>query len=259
MIIKCNRHGDREDAFVCSHLLDGEGLGFHFDVHSSSPHPDAWCTQCDRVRIENGGEWNDRSETLIDVRLVCADCYEEAKLKNLRLSGYQNASIEAKKIMTDEEYLEFCHVAQHELLEKNAVCEQQFLIGHREQWQYDADQGTLTFSAEGVAKVIANVQVVGTTSIKSNTWLWGWANESVPTGQTTQIQKVRLFGEAESLSVLTEASWPDDEYHGWEMTAITAKIINAKGGYRAPRQGGGFSYYVYTAVRLVDQVGSRLT
>ena len=27
-IVQCHRHGDRSEAFVCRHLLNGEGLGF---------------------------------------------------------------------------------------------------------------------------------------------------------------------------------------------------------------------------------------
>jgi hypothetical protein len=151
--------------------------------------------------------------------------------------------------MTEEQYREFQLAAHHELTELNSVCEREFSIGHWERWDYDGDAGTITFSEAGIPKVIADVQLVGTTSTRSNTWLWGWANESVPRSITQLIEKVRAFGQTESLPELIETSWPDDEYHGWEMTEIAAKLIHARGAYRAPRQGGGFSYYVYTAIR----------
>src|SRR5580704_17361587 len=155
--------------------------------------------------------------------------------------------------MTEDEYTQFRHGAHHELMELNSLCKRQFSIGNWDRWDYDGDLGTITFSEGGLPKVIAEIQLVGTTSTKSHTWLWGWANESVPRPITVQIERVRDFGKAESLPVLFEPSWPDDEYHGWEMTAIAAKLLHAKGGYRAPREGAGFSYYIYTSVRCAHE------
>lgn len=159
--------------------------------------------------------------------------------------------------MTEEEFAQFRHSAHHELMELNSLCEQQFFVGHWERWDYDGDLGTITFSEGGLAKVIAEVQLVGTTSTRSGTWLWGWANDSVPRSRTIQIDQVRAFGIAESLPVLSEPSWHDDEYHGWEMTAIAAKLLHARGGYRAPRQGAGFSYYVYTSIGWAQEEGPK--
>jgi hypothetical protein len=82
--VHCDRHGDRQKAFVCGHLLHGKNRGFFFDLNDrSNPHPDAWCAKCERARVDDGGEWSEASEALLDVRLVCGDCYEEIKAKNV--------------------------------------------------------------------------------------------------------------------------------------------------------------------------------
>ncbi len=159
--------------------------------------------------------------------------------------------------MIDEEFEKFRHTAQHELTDLNNRCKQEFSIGHWEGCEYDSKKGTIVFSEGGAPKVIAMVQVVGTTSARSKSWLWGWANESVPRDRTVLLEKVRAFGKTEGLDILTEASWPDDEYHGWEMTAITAKLVCAKGGYRMRRADGGYSYYVFTDIRLAGQSGPK--
>ena len=93
---------------------------------------------------------------------------------------------------------------------------------------------------------------MGTTSVIGGTWLWGWANKSIPTVLTRALSAVKAFGEAEALPVLTEPSWPTDEYHGWEMTAIAARLVGAKGPYRTPRTTGGHSYYLFTDLRFAD-------
>jgi len=84
--VHCDRHGDRREAFVCDHLLRGVRQGFFAADDPANPHPDAWCSECERVRAAHAdvdGEWNEKSEALLRVRLVCGDCYEEIKAKNV--------------------------------------------------------------------------------------------------------------------------------------------------------------------------------
>lgn len=81
-IIHCERHGDMEEAFVCEHLLQGTRLGFvTADADKDSARPDAWCSNCERIRLKHGG-WNEESEPLIKVKLVCGGCYDEIKARN---------------------------------------------------------------------------------------------------------------------------------------------------------------------------------
>ena len=76
-----------QETFVCEHLLKGIGLGFFTDEKgANSPRPDGWCAACDRVRLEHGG-WNEVSEALIVVKLVCGGCYDEIKAKNILSYG----------------------------------------------------------------------------------------------------------------------------------------------------------------------------
>lgn len=85
-IVHCDRHGDRREAFVCDHLLHGTLQGFFSGDEPGNPHPDAWCSRCEQIRLNYSdvdGEWNEQSEALLKVRLVCGDCYEEIKGKNL--------------------------------------------------------------------------------------------------------------------------------------------------------------------------------
>ena len=154
--------------------------------------------------------------------------------------------------MTPQQYEEFLHDAVHELNSLKDRSRSSFSLGLWERWDYEEDRGAITFSSNGIPKVIAEVLVVGTTSVIEGTWLWGWANKSVPAKLTRALSAVRAFGEAEQLPVLTEPNWPTDEYHGWEMTAIAAKFIEAKGAYRTPRSTGGHTYYLFTDLRFTD-------
>ena len=84
--VHCDRHGDQREAFVCDHLLHGTGQGFFPGEDPRNPYPDAWCSRCEQIRstyARADGEWNEKSEALLKVRLVCGDCYEEIKLRNV--------------------------------------------------------------------------------------------------------------------------------------------------------------------------------
>ena len=84
--VHCDRHGDRREAFVCDHLLHGTRRGFFSADAPGNPHPDAWCSSCEKIRLMYGGtdgEWNEQSEDMIKISLVCGDCYEEIKSRNI--------------------------------------------------------------------------------------------------------------------------------------------------------------------------------
>lgn len=154
--------------------------------------------------------------------------------------------------MTAEEYQDFKHKAVHNLIALNKQCQGKFGIGKWERWDYDLDAGTLVFSEAGAPKVVAEVQAVGTTSARSKTWLWSWANKSLTATVTNQMAKVRQFGIENAIQQLTEPSLPDDEYLGWGLTAVTAALIGAKGAYRCPSNDGGYLYLVYVDVAVAD-------
>lgn len=155
--------------------------------------------------------------------------------------------------MEPELFSKFRHKAVHELMDLNELCEKEYRISSWPKWEYDLDRGTLAFTQDGVPRVLALIQVVGTTSISGGTWLWGWANESLTPKVTTQLAKVRAFGEAENISELTNAELPDDEYLGWGMTAVAAKLLGAKGAYRCPGE-NGFVYVVYSSIGFANDL-----
>lgn len=85
-VVHCQTHGDKREAFVCDHLLHGTRQGFFVGDEPGNPYPDAWCSMCDQIRSAHGGadgEWNEKSEALIKVRLVCGDCYLEIKARDV--------------------------------------------------------------------------------------------------------------------------------------------------------------------------------
>jgi len=81
-VVTCAKDGKSHATFVCRHLTRSAGLGFFSSDTPDDPRPDAWCGACDEVLQREGGEWNDRSEPFAQVTMICAACYDRARLRN---------------------------------------------------------------------------------------------------------------------------------------------------------------------------------
>ena len=83
--MECPRHGLRKPAFVCRHLRDGVGLGFHEPAEPADPElsfKSAWCDACERARMASGGEWDDESESFARPLAICEGCLTEIRARN---------------------------------------------------------------------------------------------------------------------------------------------------------------------------------
>jgi len=85
--IECATHGECLQTFVCVHLLGEEaGLGFNRNEPTEEdPFPDAWCDNCEIIRKAHDG-WNEESEKLTKISLLCSGCYERSRIRNTKPS-----------------------------------------------------------------------------------------------------------------------------------------------------------------------------
>jgi hypothetical protein len=153
--------------------------------------------------------------------------------------------------MTAEEFSQFKHESVHELTRLNDSCARIFKISSWQRYDYDLDRGTLTFSQDGLPRVIASILVAGTTSLSGGTWLWSWSNGYLPENVSEPLKKVRDFGISEKISELAEPYVPDEEHVGWELTAVASRIMGAKGAYRCPDD-NGFIYLILTDLAFAE-------
>ncbi len=146
-------------------------------------------------------------------------------------------------------YPDWRHDAFHQLMAKIDRLKAEFELSRWPRYDYDLQAGTLTFSDNGVAKVVAEIQVVGTTSNRANNWLWAWANDHWPPERTTDSQKVLHFGEEHGICELTHDYVEDDDINhlGWELTAVAARITDALGAYRPPDETGAM-FLLYRSI-----------
>lgn len=148
-------------------------------------------------------------------------------------------------------YPEWRHEAFHLLQDKNAQLSEQYQLGNWPRFHYDLATRQLIFSQDEHPKVIAEIQVVGTTSAKAGNWLWGWANSHWPLDCVEDAERVCSFGEEHGIGELTSGYVEDDDLNalGWGLTAVAARVCDSVGAYRPPREEGGALFLLYRSVR----------
>lgn len=132
--------------------------------------------------------------------------------------------------------------AFEQLVAKNKQLETEFTLGHWGRYDYDLPTGTLTFSQDGVAKVVAEIQVAGST--RMDDWQWAWSNKHLPEDRTADATRVRAFGQENGIEILVRPHTRDGKVEalGWALSAVMVRLTDAVGVYRSPLRGGGFLF-----------------
>jgi len=147
-------------------------------------------------------------------------------------------------------YAGWRHEAVHQLQTKNARLDADFRLGEWPRWDYDLDAGTLVFSERGITRVVAEIQIAGSTSKNAGNWLWAWANESLPAALVTDSQTARGFGVEHGIGELTQECVTNGDLNalGWELSAVAVRICNTLGAYSPRRDEGGGLYMIYKSL-----------
>ncbi|MCB9583408.1 MAG: hypothetical protein H6717_40625 [Polyangiaceae bacterium] len=221
--IECAEHGDQDGTFVCIHLVAGVGQGFHHGYDDDDPDamfPDAWCDACEAVLEEEDG-WTERLKAAMDIQLLCAGCYMDRRRLN-----WPGATFADQEELIQES-IAYLQERQDEVIGE-------FRLTEHERFYWEQGTGQIVFSNRGVDVVRADFDFIGSISKNSDTWLWSWANTSDDARLKQSTQQVRDYGEEHRLLKLACAMWPARETDGWEMSAVTARLLGAQAVYRTP-------------------------
>jgi len=140
--------------------------------------------------------------------------------------------------VSEDEFRKLVCDADEFLRARIARAREQFGISEFERYDYDLPTSRFWWSDGGVVRVEARVTIVGSISTISDSWLWSWANPHLDDVRTPEIERVRDYGATHGLACLTEAKWPADETDGWEMTSVSARLLESEAAYRSPNDEG---------------------
>lgn len=149
----------------------------------------------------------------------------------------------------EAEWRRLLQLSGENLERTQAELEKQFRLSDYERFDVSQDTAELVFSGGGKSDVIAKVVFVGSFSLRSETWLWAWANESINASLTKDLAIVRDHGKTHGFRQLTERGWTTHEDEGWELAAVVNYLLKGKGVYRAPAD-KTILWLVMTDVRL---------
>lgn len=129
-------------------------------------------------------------------------------------------------------------------------------IDSYEEWFCDHGIGAFHFQSGDGRNLYFKYVKVGTFSTNTNTWNWSWANKMTPTHVSQALEKVKLWGATHNFELLTKGLFEGDEYTGWEMTSISAALLNVMGAYRISDE-HLFHYFIFTNELTQEEYSER--
>jgi hypothetical protein len=140
--------------------------------------------------------------------------------------------------MTEEEYRSLLADSHEYVNARTDFFASELSLGSFDTRKYDLGRGRLFYLKGGKEGVEAEIQVVGSISFENQMWLWSWADPRFSEEVVEDLQIVRSFGEQNDVKLLTEETWEAEEADGWDMSAITAKLLQADGVFKCPDSRG---------------------
>ena len=82
---ECPAHGRQGIGLACTHVAhaidSGARVGFFWGDDTDIARPDAWCTACNEKLLALRGASSERWFEEADFKILCAACWDEAKLR----------------------------------------------------------------------------------------------------------------------------------------------------------------------------------
>lgn len=134
--------------------------------------------------------------------------------------------------MDQKKYTKLLEESREYLDRQQSACEKEFRLSQYHRMDYEQETCRMLFSNVGVVpKLITEYQIVGSLSTSSNTWLWSWDNPYLLDDTLEDIWEVKEFGDRNKIDSLSHSKWKASLEDAWDMTAIAARILKARGAY----------------------------
>ncbi|RTQ48528.1 hypothetical protein EJV47_16280 [Hymenobacter gummosus] len=98
-------------------------------------------------------------------------------------------------------------------------------------WNFDMDAGTISFGPG----LVFPMQIMGTFSYSSRTWLWAWANtrSGIPAALLQQGRQLKTYGEQQEIDLLKHDAVDAEESDLHLIGTIASGMFDASGYYLA--------------------------
>jgi hypothetical protein len=104
-------------------------------------------------------------------------------------------------------------------------------LGSAQRWELDQTNGLLTWYFPD-RTATAPAQIIGTWLPATRSWLWAWANNSIPPALTRDSRAVRDWAEEHGHASLTAPKIEADKERAAMMAAFAVRVSGATGFFR---------------------------
>ncbi|MFB7474434.1 DUF6882 domain-containing protein [Kitasatospora sp. NPDC056184] len=121
------------------------------------------------------------------------------------------------------------HAARERARTRQALMVERFGLSGDVQYEWSMDDARITWSRDGEVFLTGRLTMIGSVSRARRSWLWSWANDSLPAAVLGDIERVRRFGEENDHPVLP---WPGFAHHPElvaEARMVAASVLDAEG------------------------------
>ncbi|WP_432103189.1 DUF6882 domain-containing protein [Streptomyces sp. bgisy091] len=112
---------------------------------------------------------------------------------------------------------------------RQALMIERFGLSGDVRYDWSTDDARITWSREGKVFLSGRITLLGSVSTAQQTWLWSWANESLPHAALGDIERVRRFGEENDYPVLPWPGFTSDPELVAEARMVAAAVLDADG------------------------------
>jgi hypothetical protein len=222
--VECAKHGRTLPTFACLHLAApaASGLGVSYDGASDEPWPDIVCDACAAEP-----PWSDEL-AIQRWRVLCTRCWENAFASN---TAVRHATPDA-----------WLHDALHRGKRRHDRWVDEYGITSHARYRYALQESPpwLGFGAsDDRFTLLCEPSVLGSWSSRTNTWLWGWANDYWESPLTRASVRVKRLGERLGIERLWRGQFESDESLAWGLcSAALDALPEFDGIYRSPSENG---------------------
>jgi hypothetical protein len=121
-------------------------------------------------------------------------------------------------------------------------------VGHCA-WNFDLARGEVRFVEKKFLRSkthVAKVQLLGSYSHESGSWLWAWGNpQALPEELLEVARRLKALGEREGIEVLAERYLGIDEDFVHGLASVASGVGAANGYYRCPNGAGAVWVLLY--------------
>lgn len=154
----------------------------------------------------------------------------------------------------DERWESLVAGARAMMAQRQPATFQRFGLNYGIRYEWNLDRGEMVFSRKGMPVVTAKLHYLGTFSPSEGTWLWGWANETIPPAATTRLGEIRRYGEEQGFSKLTTPEWVPEGNDCHDVMIASAGILGAEAFFHDHYADLGL-FFVLDGFRFVAETG----